>query len=184
MVVRQLQSARDAGLLVDLPMWVQSTANHAVWRGDFTEAASLIAEADALAEATGSGFARYAAVMLASCRGAEAEARPLIDAVINDARAAGQGVGIQWSQWVSAILDNGLGRYESALAEAQQASEQAPELFVSAWALVELIEAASRTGQARLAADALQRRGGATRAGQAHLGEGIDARGPELLPHG
>ena len=112
MVVRLLQSAREAGLLVDLPMWVQSTANQAVWRGEFTEAAALIAEADAIAEATGSGFARYATVMLASFRGVEAEARPLADAVINDARAAGQGVGIQWSQWVSAILDNGLGRYE------------------------------------------------------------------------
>jgi hypothetical protein len=44
---------------------------------------------------------------------------------------AGQGGGIQWSQWVSAILYNGLGRYETALAQAQQASEQAPELYTS-----------------------------------------------------
>jgi DNA-binding CsgD family transcriptional regulator/tetratricopeptide (TPR) repeat protein len=184
MVVRLLQSAREAGLLVDLPMWVQSTANQAVWRGEFTEAAALIAEADAIAEATGSGFARYATVMLASFRGVEAEARPLADAVINDARAAGQGVGIQWSQWVSAILDNGLGRYESALAEAQQASEQAPELFVSVWALVELIEAASRTGQARLAAGALERLAEATSVGQTDWSQGIYARARALLLDG
>ena len=117
------------------------------WRGDFAAAASLIAEAEAIAAATGSGFARYAAVFLAGFRGAEAEAWPLIEAVITDSRAAGQGVGVQWSQWVSAILYNGLGRYEEALAEAQQAAEQAPELFISMWALAELIEAASRTGQ-------------------------------------
>ena len=183
-VVRLLQSAREAGLLVDLPMWVQATAIQAVWRGDLTAAASLIAEADAIAEATGSGFARYAAVMLASFRGAEAEARPVAGSVINDARATGQGVGIQWSQWVSAILDNGLGRYESALAEAQQASEQAPELFVSVWALVELIEAGSRTGQARLAVDALERLAEATSVGQTDWSQGIYARARALLLDG
>jgi DNA-binding CsgD family transcriptional regulator/tetratricopeptide (TPR) repeat protein len=183
-VVRQLQSAREAGLLVDLPMWVQATAIQAVWRGDFTAAASLIAEADAITEATGSGFARYAAVMLASYRGVEAEARPVIDTVINDARATGQGVGIQWSQWVCAILDNGLGRYDSALAEAQQASEQSPELFVSVWALVELIEAASRTGQTRLAADALDRLAEAASVGQTDWSQGTYARARALLLDG
>jgi DNA-binding CsgD family transcriptional regulator/tetratricopeptide (TPR) repeat protein len=183
-VVRQLQSAREAGLLVDLPIWVQAAAIQAVWRGDFTAAASLIAEADAITEATGSGFARYATVMLASFRGAETEARPLVDAVINDARATGQGEGIQWSRWVSAVLDNGLGRYESALAEAQQASEQAPELFVSVWALVELIEAASRTGQARLAADALERLAEATSVGQTDWSQGTYARARALLLDG
>jgi tetratricopeptide (TPR) repeat protein len=183
-VVRLLQSAREAGLLVDLPMGVQATAIRAVWRGDFTAATSLIAEADAITKATGSGFARYAAVMLASFRGVKAEARPVVDAVIKDARATGQGVGIQWSQWVSAILDNGLGRYESALAEAQQASEQAPELFVSVWALVELIEAGSRTGQARLAADALERLAGATSVGQTDWSQGTYARARALLLDG
>jgi DNA-binding CsgD family transcriptional regulator/tetratricopeptide (TPR) repeat protein len=183
-VVRQLQSAREAGLLVDLPIWVQATAIQAVWRGDFTAAAALIAEADAITEATGSGFARYAAVMLASFRGAEAQARPLVDAVINDAQATGQGEGIQWSQWVSAVLDNGLGRYANALAEAQQASEQAPELFVSVWALVELIEAASRTGQARLAADALERLAEATSVGRTDWSQGTYARARALLLDG
>jgi DNA-binding CsgD family transcriptional regulator len=183
-LVRLLQSAREAGLLVDLPIWVQATAIQAVWRGDFTTAASLIAEADAITEATGSGFARYAAVMLASLRGTESEARPVVDAVIKDAQATGQGVGIQWSQWVSAILDNSLGRYESALAEAQQASEQAPELFVSVWALVELIEAGSRTGHARLAADALERLAGATSIGQSDWGQGTYARARALLLDG
>jgi hypothetical protein len=59
-------------------------------------------------------------------------------------------------------LYNGLGRYETALARAQQASEQAPELFESMWALAELIEAASRTGPSGLATDALARLAEAT----------------------
>ena len=183
-VARLLQSLREAGLLVHLPIWMESMAIITAWRGDFAAAASLIAEAEAITAATGSGFARYAAIFLAGLRGAEAEARPLIEAVITDSRAAGQGVGVQSSQWVSAILYNGLGRYEEALAEAQQAAEQAPELFISMWALVELIEAASRTGQTRLAADALGRLAEATNVGQTDWGQGIYARCRALLSDG
>jgi DNA-binding CsgD family transcriptional regulator/tetratricopeptide (TPR) repeat protein len=181
---RQLQSVRETGLLVHLPLWVQSVAVNEIWRGDFAAAASLIAEAEAIAAATGSGFARYAAVFLAGLRGAEAEAAPLIEAVITDSRAAGQGMGVQWAQWVSAILYNGLGRYEQALAEAQLAAEQLPELFVSLWALAELIEAASRTGQTALAADALGRLAEATSAGQSDWAQGTYARCQALLSDG
>ena len=183
-VARQLQSVREAGLLVHLPLWVQTMAIMTAWRGDFAAAASLIAEEEAIAAATGSGFARYSAVFVAGFRGAEAEAWPLIEAVITDSRAAGQGLGVQWSQWVSAILYNGLGRYEQALAEAQQAAEQAPELYMSMWALVELIEAASRTGQTGLAADALGRLAEATGTGQSDWGQGIYARCRALLSDG
>jgi DNA-binding CsgD family transcriptional regulator len=183
-VARQLQSVREAGRLVHLPIWVQGVAVDEIWRGDFAAAASLIAEAEAIAAATGSGFARYSAVFLAGLRGAEAEAAPLIQAVITDSRAAGQGLGVQWSQWVSAILYNSLGRYEQALAEARQAAEQAPELHISLWALPELIEAASRTGQTGLAADALGRLAEATGTGQTDWGQGIYGRCRALLSDG
>src|SRR5580698_9976491 len=186
MVARQLQSLREAGLLVHLPIWVQTMAIMTAWRGDFAAAASLVAEAEAIAAGTGrgTGYARYAAVFLAGLRGAEAEAASLIEAVITDSRAVGQGLGVQWSQWVSAILYNGLGRYEQALAEAQQAVEQAPELFISLWALAELIEAASRTGQTALAADALGRLAEATSTGQSDWGQGIYTRCRALLNDG
>jgi hypothetical protein len=82
---------------------------------------ALVAEVEAIAAATGTGFAPFAALLLAGFRGAETEATPLIEGVITDSRAAGQGVGIQWSQWAAAVLHNGLGRYEAALDEAQQA---------------------------------------------------------------
>jgi len=183
-VVRLLQSLREAGLLVHLPVWMESMAIITAWRGDFAAAGSLIAEAEAITAATGSGFARYAAVFLAGLRGAEAEAWPLIEAVITDSRAAGQGVGVQSSQRVSAILYNSLGRYEEALAEARQAAEQAPELFTSMWALPELIEAASKTGQTRLAADALGQLAEATSIGQTDWGQGIYARCRALLSDG
>jgi len=45
-----------------------------------------------------------------------------------------------------AVLNNGLGRYQDALAAADRASEDSHELVFSIWAAVELIEAASRSG--------------------------------------
>jgi DNA-binding CsgD family transcriptional regulator len=183
-LLRQLQSAREAGLLVQLLIYVNQLGLYTTWCGDFVAAASLIAEAEAIAEATGTRIAPYAAVSLAGLRGAEAEATRLIEAVTKDARAARQGMGVQWCQLVSAILYNGLGRYDRALAEARQASEQAPELFISAWALPELIEAASRTGQTQLAADALDRLAEATSAAQTDWAWGIHARSRALLSDG
>jgi len=104
--------------------------------------------------------------------------------VTKDARAAGQGIVIQWCQWVSATLYNGLGRYDRALPEARQASEQAPEVFVAAQALPELIEAASRTGQTQVAADALGRLAAGTSISQTDWASGIYARSRALLSDG
>jgi DNA-binding CsgD family transcriptional regulator len=181
---RHVQSCREAGSLAQLALSVNGLAIILVWQGDFAAAASLVAEAEAIAAATGTRFARYGAMLLAGYRGAEAEAAPLIEAGIAGARAAGHGGGVQWSQWVSAILYNGLGRYETALAQAQQASEQSPELYTRMWALPELIEAASRTGQTQLAADALTGLAEATSIGQTGWGQGIYARSRALLSDG
>jgi DNA-binding CsgD family transcriptional regulator len=181
-LLRQVQSAREAGLLVYLLVYVNSLGHVATWCGDFATATSLVAEGEAIAEATGTRFAPYAAVILAGLRGSEADATRLIEVVTKDARAVGQGVGVQFCQLVSGILYNGLGRYEKALEEARQASEQAPELFLSAWALPELIEAASRTGQTQLAADALDRL--AASAAPTDWGLGIHARSRALLSDG
>jgi DNA-binding CsgD family transcriptional regulator len=182
--VRQLQSVREAGLLSLLPHYLNFLGIHASWRGDFAMAASLIAEADAITEATEVRFARFAAAFLAGFRGREAEASALIDVEVTNATAAGRGSGIQWCQFVSGILHNGLGRYEQALVQARQASEEAPEMYLSAWALPELIEAATRTGETRLAVDALQRLVDATSTGDSDWGLGVLARSRALLSEG
>jgi len=183
-LLRQVQSAREAGLLVHLLRYLNMLGFYATWCGRFATAASLIAEGDAIAEATGTRFAPTAAVFLAGLRGSEADATRLIEVVTKDARAARQGFVIQLCQLASAILYNGLGRYEQALEEARQASEQAPELYVAAWALPELIEAASRTGQTQVAADALDRLAAATSIGQTDWAQGIQARSRALLSDG
>jgi hypothetical protein len=130
-------------LLAQLVIWVNAMATLMTWRGDLPAVASLVAEGEAIAAATGSRHAPFGAMSLAAFRGSEAEAVPLIEVVSAAAHAAGQGTGVQYGQWVSAILYHGLGRYEKALAEAQ-AAVRASDLHVPMWALPELIEAASR----------------------------------------
>ena len=183
-LVRQLQSVREAGLLAHLPIYLQSLAIFTIWRGDFAAAASLIAEADAIAEATGSRYARVASAFLAGLQGNEADASALIEIESSNASAVGQGTAIQWCQWVSAALYNGLGRYEKALAEAQRASQQAPELYISAWALVEVVEAAARMGKTLVGGEALERLAEAASIGDSDWGLGVYARSRALLSEG
>jgi len=106
------------GALRQLPFLLNRMAQDAVWSGDFAAATSAIAEADAVCEATGSRIAPFAAMMLASFRGREADATPLIQSTIEEATAAGQGVAVTWAHWVAAVLYNGLSRHHEALAAA------------------------------------------------------------------
>jgi DNA-binding CsgD family transcriptional regulator len=181
--VRQVQLAREAGALDQLPILLNRMAVDAVWSGDFAAATSLIAEADAIREATGARLAPYAAMMLAAYRGSQAEAAPLIQSTIEQAASEGQGLAVIVANWVAAVLCNGLGRYEEALAAARQASEH-KHVYVSVWALPELIEAAARTGNPRMAGEALDRLTETTRAGGTADGLGIEARSRALLSEG
>jgi DNA-binding CsgD family transcriptional regulator len=183
MTARQVQLARDVGALDRLPFLLNVMALDAVYSGDFASAASLVAEADAVCEATGSGIAPYAAMMLASLRGRETEAAQLIEATVHDAAADGQGVAVTWAHRVAAILYNGLSRHQEALTAARQASEHA-HVYVSMSALPELIEAAARTGSTRIARDALDLLAERTRAGGTEEGLGIEARSRALLTEG
>src|SRR5204863_8043805 len=116
------------------------------WCGDFGAASIAIAEAEAITTATGTYIAPYAQLVLSALRG-QSDALPLIESTIRDAETGGQGLSIQWAEWTSAILFNGLGRYDRAIAAAQRAAEEKPQLQHSSWALTELIEAAVHLGK-------------------------------------
>jgi len=186
MLARQVRCARDAGELDLLPILLGALGTATIWSGDFAESAALIAEADAVCEAIGSPAAPFAAMMLASLQGHQAEAASLTEATIAQAATGGQGIAITYAHWVTAILHNGLGRYEEAMAAAKEASEDTPGLYVSMWALPELIEAGARSGHQHVAGDALAQLADITQAGGTNFGLGIEARsralvsGPEL----
>jgi DNA-binding CsgD family transcriptional regulator len=176
--------ARDAGALDQLPIDLQAQAQIATWAGDIPAAAALITEAHVIAEATGTQIAPLAAMSLAALRGRESEAAPLIEATLAAAAAGGQGIAVSWARWATAILCNGLGRYAEAEAAAGQASRDMPELFVSTFALPELVEAAARTGNTELAASAVDQLAKVTQAGGTDWGLGVEARCRALVSQG
>jgi DNA-binding CsgD family transcriptional regulator len=87
-------------------------------------------------------------------------------------------------QWAAAVLYNSLGRYEEALAAAQQASEDSPAVRFANWALVELVEAAVRSGVPERAAGALQRLSVIARACGTDWALGAEARSRALVSDG
>jgi DNA-binding CsgD family transcriptional regulator/tetratricopeptide (TPR) repeat protein len=183
-LVREVQLARDAGAIDRLPVDLGALGIDAAWRGDFAAAAALIAETAAVCAATGARSAPFAAMLMASLRGDQAAAGALIDATIAQAEASGQGIAATCAHWAAAILNNGLGRYQEALAAAQHASGETPALYMSMWVLPELVEAAARCGHSELAAEALERLAETTRPGGTDFGLGIEARSRALVSEG
>jgi ATP/maltotriose-dependent transcriptional regulator MalT len=181
---RGVQLARDSGALEVLAVAVNVLGQAATLGGDFGRAAQLIAEADAVTEATATRVAPYGALVLAGFRGQEAAGVKLIDTTIAEATAGGQGTAVQYAHWARAVLMNGLGRYEEALAAAIAASDDTPELFVASWSLSEVIEAAARLGQREIAERALARLAEHTRGSHADWALGIQARSRALLREG
>jgi len=182
--VAQLHLARDVGALARLPIDLNHLAGSAAWSGDFERSASLVAEAEVVAEATGTRFGSHGAMMMAALRGRETDALTLLDAAAAAATAREDGFTAQLADWLSAVLFNSLGRYQEALASAQRADGEAPELYVSAWARIELVEAAVRTGDDRLAADSVERLAVSTQASGTNFGLGIEARSRASISEG
>jgi DNA-binding CsgD family transcriptional regulator len=176
LLVRQVRLARQAGALDELPVMLNALGTAVAWGGDFAAASALIAESAAICEVTGSRTAPFTAMLLASLQGRPAEAFPLIEDTIVTAAAGGQGVAVAYAHWAAAVLHNGLGQYQEALAAAREASGDTYALHISMWSLPELVEAAARTGELDLAADAAARLTEFTRAGGTDFGLGMQAR--------
>ena len=116
---RGVQLARESGALEVLAVVDNACGQAAAFGGDFATAGVLVAEVEAVKEATGTRIAPHAGLALAALRGREAESAALIDGIIVDATASGQGTAIQYAHWAKSVLMNGLGRYEDALAAAR-----------------------------------------------------------------
>ena len=123
---RFVQLARDAGALSVLPLALTTRSGMQLFAGEFAMASSLLDEVAAVNEATGASLAPYAGLAQVAFQGREAEAAQLIEAATRELVRRGEGQGLTFIHWATAVLHNGLGRYEEALAAAQQAGEDTP----------------------------------------------------------
>jgi DNA-binding CsgD family transcriptional regulator len=177
---RAVSLARESGALNVLPTALTYRAVVHVHAGEFGTAADLIDEADAIARATGSTPLIYTSLVLAAYRGDATDASNLIATGIRDAGARGEGRAIGLAEHVTAVLHNGLGQYEAALAAARRACEH-DDLGFYGWSLSELVEAGTRSGEQQAAALALGQLEERTRACQTDWALGIEARSRALL---
>jgi DNA-binding CsgD family transcriptional regulator len=178
---RWTKLCREAGSLSELPLALTSRALLLLVAGELSGVASLVEELQAATEAAGIAFGPYAAMGLAAYRGEEAGASALIDATIREASSRGEGNCLSAAEWASAVLSNGLGNYDRALAAAQRASEGSGEIVFTSWALSELIEAAARCGMSEAADGAYQRLAEMSGASGTDWVRGIEARSRALL---
>jgi DNA-binding CsgD family transcriptional regulator len=149
-----VRHARDAGALAIIPRALAYQARTHVMAGEFATAATLIEEATSINAATGSAPPTYDAVYLAAWRGNSADAVGLIESATAEGHARGEGRLLGLAGFVGALLYNGLGRYEEAFTAARTACEH-EDLGFHGWCLIELVEAAVRTGEHGAAAAAI-----------------------------
>jgi DNA-binding CsgD family transcriptional regulator/tetratricopeptide (TPR) repeat protein len=183
LATRAVRLARDAGHLSGLTMALTYRASAHLHAGEFDAAAGLFAEADAIREASGSAPLWYTSLLLAAWRGQESRALEMIQLGLDDASARGEGRAITLAHYATAVLFNGLGGYEDALAAAQRACAY-DDLGLFGWALVELVEAGIRSNEHEVASDALLRLAERTRAAGTDWALGIEARSRALESHG
>ncbi|GAA1759700.1 LuxR family transcriptional regulator [Agromyces humatus] len=183
-ITRQMQLARDAGALAPLAFGLNGKAITVAWTGDFEATARVDAEANAITQATGSRVAPFGGMLFAALRGRVDEAFALMTRTTENAVGSGAGFALQWVQWTTAMLCNGLGRYEDALVAARRAWQDWPDWYVSIWASSELIEAAARLGQPELATEPLQRLVESARVGASGWAIGIAERSTALVTEG
>ncbi len=119
---RWARFCRDTGALSDLLLALSFRTYVLLFTGDLSSAASLVEEVRAATDATGINFEPTGAMALAAFRGNEAQASPFIEANVSQALHGREGNRLAVATWASAVLNNGLGRYQDALAAAQQAT--------------------------------------------------------------
>jgi DNA-binding CsgD family transcriptional regulator len=185
LITRELRRARDAGALTVMPLLLTSLSYLQVLCGELSTAESLLDEIRAITAATGIPAHRYVEIWLAALRGREPELSSLVEDFTADAKARGEGFALGFAGQAGAVLYNGLGRYDEAFAAVREAVDVAPYSELSTpSAVAELVEAAARAGERRIAERALERLTLSTRPSGGDWALGVEARSRALLSDG
>jgi DNA-binding CsgD family transcriptional regulator len=178
---RALAVVRDDGVLALLPPVASVRVAWDLFAGDLSSASAHVAEQETIHDAIGGQRSPGSRIALAAFRGRGAEVTQLDEATTGDAVARCDGMGVTMRHWSTAVLCNGLGRYDAALEAAQLGAAHPPDMHVSSWALSELVEAAARCGRPETATDALARLEEMARACGTEWVLGVESRARALV---
>lgn len=174
---------REAGALGQLPHALIYSAAAQIYAAELDSAEVLLAEAAALTAVTGNAPLRYADAVLVGWRGVEDTAVEMMRWAVANASERGEGRALSATGYVLAVLYNGLGRYEEALAGIAPAFEH-DDLLVGSFALPEKVEAAARAGALDAAREALRELEVRATASGTEWALGLLARSRALLSDG
>ena len=182
--VRHLDLVRRAGALGVMPIALNLRVGRHLFAGELDDADLLVHEMATVVKAIGIPIPPFSALALAAWRGREADASALASQVLSAATSRGDGFGTTLAHHARAVLFNGLGRYEDAFAAAESGAAYPVEMAYSAGSLVQLIEAAVRSGHPERAAEAVEELSARTRASGTDWAMGVEARGRALVSEG
>jgi DNA-binding CsgD family transcriptional regulator len=128
-------------------------------------------------------LAPYGALALSAWHGDEPAAHALIASARQGIEERSEGMGLTVIGWTTAVLLNSVGRYEEALAAAEEAHAHPEDLWGTLW-LHELIEAAVLSGRPDRATEAIERLGRMSRISGTDWSLGLDARCRALVAAG
>ncbi|HEX6021777.1 MAG TPA: AAA family ATPase, partial [Solirubrobacter sp.] len=160
---RQVELARAAGVLTVLPIALSMVMIKQTFDGRLDLAAAACDEIDAVQAVTRQPLPQYGRIFLAAYRGHVDEVERRAKLIRSDAHARGEGYALSIANFAEAIAYNGAGRYAEAVAAAREELPHTHELAYAARCLLELVEAAARTGERALAEEAFEHLASVTR---------------------
>lgn len=184
LALRQHELLAGAGALATLPGALGALAVAEIFSGRLSDAAAHLSEAEAIATAIGGPQLSRGAALLAAFQGQEKVTREIVATITEDAaKVHGQGFSVGAAMFASAVLHNSLGQYAEAL-DCCRAALAYDDLVITNFALVELVEAASRCAEPEAAGEALTRLVERAEAGGTATALGLAARARALLADG
>ena len=183
LTARNVRVAREDGDIVQLELWQHHRALFHIHRGELDTADRLLAEHDLVAAMTGYMTGGITGMFVAAWRGDEARAGELIRAMTQAAKALDAETLVAYAMLATAVLSNGLGRYQVAGDCARQAFDL-DVIGVGPLVVPELLEASSRTADPAAAGVALEWLSERRSTAPTDWAAGMEARGRALLSEG
>lgn len=152
---RQVQLARSGGVLTVLPIALNLQMVIRTFDGDLDAAEQICEDIDAILAVTGHPLPLYGRTFIAAYRGHVEEVVQRAAELRLTAHRQGEGYALTVANMAEALVYNGAGRYQEALASAREELPHSRELGHAMRTLLELIEAAVRVDEHALAEQAL-----------------------------
>jgi DNA-binding CsgD family transcriptional regulator len=192
---RLVTTARSAGAVLELPGAFGMAATASLLTGDLAAAASYVEQLDGVRAVTRSIAAPHGRLALTAWRGRADSGAPCVSASPDDGASldgsagadkdsADRSASLGVSAYTTALLYNGLRRYQEAADAAATVTARVGQLGYTLWALPELAEAAARCGNPALAARAVSLLEGTALPSGTEWALGMLARCRALTRHG